>query len=105
MSTLPRSPVRYDVTLPVRFRTTSDLSWTDGHLANLSATGLCLLSPEADLLPGQSVELVVETTDKFLRTTARRIRAKVVWSQGGRHGIEFARRATNPFAGLSRNDD
>lgn len=97
MSGMQRSPVRYDISLPVRLRENSAHAWTDGVLANLSATGLCLTAPKADLLPGQSVELVIETTDKFLRRVARRIRAKIVWARDGRYGVQFNRRTHDPF--------
>ena len=104
MSELARSPIRYEVSLPVRFRAEGELSWTAGALANLSVSGLCLLSAEADLIPGQSVELVIETTDKFLRLVSRRIRARVVWAQGGRYGVQFAKQTRDPFAGLVRKE-
>lgn len=102
MSQIARLPTRYDVSLPVRFRSEQDLGWTPGQLANLSSGGLCIVSPNADLLPGQALEILVETTDKFLRTTARRIKARVVWSRDGRHGVQFARAAPDPFQSSPR---
>jgi hypothetical protein len=99
---IARNPVRYDVEMPARYRGQGNPNWNDGLLANLSVGGLCLVAPEADLLPGQAIEIVIETTDKYLRVVPRRIPARVVWSRGGRHGVEFTKRATgDPFAPVS----
>lgn len=99
-----RAPVRYEVSLAARFRAVGEQDWSEGQLANLSAGGLCLVAAEADLLAGQEVEIVIETVDKFLRAVPRLIRARVVWSRGGRHGVQFARPAAgDPFAGTQRS--
>ncbi|MCM2280705.1 MAG: PilZ domain-containing protein [Bdellovibrionaceae bacterium] len=89
---MKRQPQRFQVNIPARFRPAgTSTEWLEGRLLNLSEGGLCLESQGQTLLPGEILEIVIDTIDGKGIPRKRFIRAKIVWRKDGRTGVQFMR--------------
>lgn len=103
MTEIKRQPKRFPVDMPARFRAAEEPGeWLEGRLLNLSEGGLCLAAAAEFLLPGEIVEIVIESVDKKGVPRRRLVRAKVVWRKNGRAGVQFMRSQSLPMARKKR---
>lgn len=95
-----RQPKRFPVELSARFRSAdgAEKDWVEGHLVNLSEGGLCLKAEAEILIPGEVLEIVIDSIDKKGVKHKRLMRAKVVWRKEGRAGVQFMKPRTLPQA-------
>ena len=79
---------RFRVELEAKFRFVGTFQWTDVTVVNLSSTGLCLQT-RAELLPGDLIEMEIETFDSVQHAHRRRLVATVQWRRWLRYGLKF----------------
>ncbi len=100
MSDIKRLPPRFPVDMSARFRSAEgeNAEWREGRLLNLSEGGLCLKADSESLMPGEILEIVIDSVDKKGIARRRLLRAKVVWRKADKAGVQFMRSRLLPRA-------